>query len=73
MKIYDLEEYRNKKRMRETLEKLEEMSDEVYETYSDEEMIGYERFKKLLELLQLGEYDREVELENEEQSEKEEE
>ena len=41
--------------------------------YSDEEMIGYERFKKLLELLQLGEYDREVELENEEQSEKEEE
>ena len=59
--------------MRETLEKLEEMSDEVYETYSDEEMIGYERFKKLLELLQLGEYDREVELENEEQSEKEEE
>tara|TARA_R110002153_G_scaffold87300_1_gene215985 strand:+ start:21 stop:242 length:222 start_codon:yes stop_codon:yes gene_type:complete len=73
VKIYDLEEYRNKKRMRETLEKLEEMSDEVYETYSDEEMIGYERFKKLLELLQLGEYDREVELENEEQSEKEEE
>ena len=73
MKIYDLEEYRNKKRMRETLEKLEEMSDEVYETYSDEEMIGYERFKKLLELLQLGEYDHEVELENEEQSEKEEE
>jgi hypothetical protein len=73
MKIYDLEEYRRKKKMQETLKKLDEMSEEVYENYSDEEMIGYERFKRLLELLQLGEYDSEVEFDNEEQPEKEEE
>lgn len=60
-KVIDLETYRRKKktneRFEETLAQLDDMSEEVYTTYSEEEQIGYERFKRLLELLQLGEYE----------------
>ena len=57
--VIDLETYRNKKSflIRKKIEELEEMSDIVYATYSEEEQIGFERFKKLLELLELGEYE----------------
>jgi len=61
--VIDLETYRNKKSylIKKKLEELEEMSEIVYDTYSEEEQIGYERFKKLLELLQLGEYETQAE------------
>jgi len=60
-KVIDLETYRRKKKtnegLGETLAKLDDMSGEVYTTYSEEDILGYERFKRLLELLQLGEYE----------------
>jgi len=60
-KVIDLDAYRRKKKnngqLRETLNQLEDMAEEVYDTYSEEEQIGYERFKRLLEVLQLGEYE----------------
>mgnify|MGYP003628200654 FL=1 len=61
--VIDLETYRNKKShlIKKKLDELEEMSEVVYDTYSEEEQIGYERFKKLLELLQLGEYETQTE------------
>ncbi len=53
-----LDDYREKKSdIRKKIEELEDMSSEVYSSYSEEEQIGYERFKKLLELLELGEYE----------------
>ena len=53
-----LDEYREKKSdIRKKIEELEDMSSEVYSSYSEEEQIGFERFKKLLELLELGEYE----------------
>ena len=61
--VIDLETYRNKKShlIKKKLEELEEISELVYDAYSEEEQIGYERFKKLLELLQLGEYETQTE------------
>ena len=53
-----LDDYREKKSdIRKKIEELEDMSSEVYSSYTEEEQIGYERFKKLLELLELGEYE----------------
>ncbi len=60
-KVIDLETYRRKRKtnegLRETLAQLDDMSEEAYTTYSEEDIVGYERFKRLLELLQLGEYE----------------
>jgi len=53
-----LDEYREKKSdIRKKIEELEDISSEVYSSYSEEEQVGFERFKKLLELLELGEYE----------------
>ena len=54
MKVYDLEEYRQRKRLRDKLSELDQIEDEVYLNYDVEEHIGYERFKKLIEILVLS-------------------
>jgi hypothetical protein len=51
MKVYDLEEERTKRRLRSLLEKLDQMTDEVAHSYSETERLGYERFKRLVSLL----------------------
>ena len=56
-KVISLEEYRNKTQnpnptLEDTLDKLEEMVEVVYSTYSEEEQLGYERFKRLIEIIQ---------------------
>jgi hypothetical protein len=51
MKVYDLEEYRNQKRLRALLEKLDNMADEAAENYDETERKGYENFKRLLVLM----------------------
>jgi len=51
MKVYDLEEYRQEKRLRALLEKLDNMADEVAQTYDETERKGYENFKRLVVLL----------------------
>lgn len=55
-KVISLEEYRNRKNsnptLEDTLDKLDEMAEIVYSTYSEEEQLGYERFKRLIEIIQ---------------------
>ena len=53
MKVYDLEEYRHRKQLRDKLSELEQMANEVYLEYDAEEQVGYERFKRLIEILVL--------------------
>jgi len=57
MKVYDLEEYRQEKRLRALLEKLDNMADEVAQTYDETERKGYENFKRLMVLLDEKYYD----------------
>ena len=64
MKVYDLEEYRQRKQLRDKLAELEQMATEVYLDYDAEEQVGYERFKKFIELLVLNEEDNFDEEEN---------
>jgi hypothetical protein len=54
MKVYDLEEYRQRKQLRDKLSELEQMEDQVYLNYEVEEQVGYERFKRLIEILVLS-------------------
>ena len=56
MKVYDLEEYRTQKRLRELLEKLDNLADEAAESYDETEQKGYESFKRLLVLLDKKHY-----------------
>ncbi len=57
MKVYDLEEYRQRKKLRDKLLELEQMEDQVYLSYDEEEQIGFERFKRLIEILALNNED----------------
>ena len=53
--VIDLAEYRKQVKWEqsiwEALEELEDVSDKVYEEYSEEEQLGYERYKRLLEMM----------------------
>lgn len=53
--IINLAEYRKQVKWEqsiwEALEELEDISDTVYEEYSEEEQLGYERYKRLLEMM----------------------
>ena len=51
MKVYDLEEYRNQKRLRALLEKLDNLAAEAAESYDETEYKGYQNFKRLIALL----------------------
>ena len=53
MKVYDLEEYRQRKQLREKLSELKDMKEQVYSEYGADEQRGYERFKRLIEILVL--------------------
>jgi len=51
MKVYDLEEYRQRKQLTNTLEELKDMKEQIYSECGPDEQLGYERFKRLIEIM----------------------
>jgi len=65
MKVYDFEKYRQRKQLKDKLSELEEAKSRVYSEYNASEQQGYEKFKRLIEILVLEEEGEDYEEEEE--------